>query len=267
MQNSPLDAPILRLNSDIWSSLGAFTSPNELIKLSMLSPLLRDRIKQGTRSLHLCWTSYHYIDVSTVLHVINQYPHVSEVSFTSQDNIKPHWTPVDWSRLPTQLTSLSLCFADSVCSFFGNPVLIGDLLPCLRVSEDVVSPSVHLPPLLRLRGLPPHLLHLHISSYRPLSTPYSDFNELPTGLETLALDLKLGFVADESDGFSPITVKMHAPRFPPHLKSLSYGHCNGFLHLDLSTLPQTLESLDFRAFPMMCAPFDTPLGGSTLAGS
>lgn len=266
LQSSTTEAPILRLDRDVWSLLSIYVLPNDLVRLCMLSTSIASRIKLGTRSLKLSWSSIHYIDVSTVLSYISQHPHVSEVSFESQDGMKPHWTPVDWISLPTGLTSLSLSFAGSVTSLFDGNHRIGELLPnlsSLRVSEEVRSQD---PPYysIRLHCLPSSLLELKIMSHRMIQVPSTDFESLPATLITLALDLRLILVDDR---FGPHAKKMDAPRFPPNLTTLSYGQEHPRCHLVLSNLPRSLQSLDFRSCSYMEVGSSDAHAISTLEGS
>lgn len=267
-QSSAIDTPILRLDASVWASFGAFAFPNDLIKLCILSSSLRDRIKPSTRVLKLNWTSKHYIDLSTVLHESKQFPSVSHLHFESQDELKPHWVPVNWSLLPSHLTSLSFSFNNCIAFFLGGSNLIGDLLPSLTslaLIEHGTGGSK--PPgfLVRLCGLPTSLLHLHLASNMHLQAVYSEISALPASLETLTLDMKTSLVDDQ---IVALNDKVRAPSFPRNLKTLSYGQYHPLAHLDMGALPRSLRSLHFACLgPMRSGSFESNSTSSTLEGS
>ena len=228
----------------------------------MLSSTLNDRIKQGTRALKLSWTSYLYIDMSTVLHHVMQYSHVLDLCFEAQHRPKPHWGPIDWSLIPSTLTSLSLFFAGSISSLLNEDLDISIILPNLTslraVEENNGRRHRRNYRVLRLHRLPPHLLTLHLCSQRTFIALYSDFSELPTGLETLILNLILDITRTD------LNVKMHLPPLPPRLKKLLFDRFSSHIHLDLKQLPQSLQSLQVSC---SIAVDSSATGVSSLVGS
>lgn len=245
-QKASSDAPILRLDSDVWALVSEFATPNSLTKLSMLSEQLSQRIKRGTRVLKLCWTAVHYITLSTVLKGISSCPKVLEVSFTAEDVLKPHWTPVDWSLLPQQLTSLTLAFSGSITNLFtpnGFNVWLPSLIT-LNASEQNLGKGYADRSLIRLSGLPSSLVDLRLTSKRSFRVPYLDYFTLPPGLDTLKLDMLVSLV--DGEPLSAQRTKVAFPTLPSSVRELLWYSSDSPVHVELATLPRSLELFHFK---------------------
>ena len=268
MQSSNSIPPILRLDSDVWSSIAQLAPPNVLIKLSLLSPTLNYRIKQGSRALNVFWTHLEYIELAVIFGCINQYPRVTQVSISSEDPFKLHWRPANWSLLPARLTTLSLRLTRSICSLLGGSVDLRENLPnltALEIIEAVDKPLIDEPVLIRLDKLPSSLLRLCVISSRLLPTSVSDLEVLPASLEVLTLDCGLKLLSAE---FGSLNEKRLLPAFPPSLRELRLNLVHNLLHVDLKALPSSLRLLHFKSgTPMHAGPFDSSDVDPTFEGS
>lgn len=259
------EAPIFRLDSAVWSYISYYALENDLSKLSLLSTVLAQRIKRDIRELKLCWASCRYIDISLILKEINRHPHVTEVAFTSHYPLKPYWTPINWSIMPSQLTSLILAFSGCVTQVFAQIDFQAQLptLGTLEVSEKRFPSSNYS---LRLNRLPSTLVHLRVASNRALEVPIAHFETFPSGLEKMELNFKLVLV--EQEIFGQLTHKVPFPTLPSSVRKLSWHQHDGSVYIELAKLPPSLESFEFKSSKLVFpGEFDPNMAFHTILGN
>lgn len=158
---------ILRLDRDIWMALSFYLEAGDVARLSMLGQVLAANVRRGVVRLNLSWTWSGYTDFRPMLAAVSRHPHVRDLELRTHIPEALHWRHVDWKPLPSQLTSLKLCFASAITSllhFHGLPKVLPNLKsldieePC---SEKMLAREVKL----KWPLLPPLLTSLRLAAY------------------------------------------------------------------------------------------------------
>lgn len=261
MESSDLDAlppPILRLSADVWTLLADLLAPGDLIRLSSTGcTLLTSHIALGAETVNLVWHVSRYMDFGELFTALNRFKSVRELDFSSKERTTLYWMPVNWTLLPTSLVTLKLAFLDSVSALLQDGSL-NTFCPRLEYLDlaDTTNYTVYSQPReLNLLGLPETLRSLTLASARVFGVYLSQLETLPSGLETLDLDLMVvdasrtnkfgGDVLRQSqDGSSS---KILFPRLPDSVTSLRLFayEVGSFWHVDFASLPKALQKFEF----------------------
>ena len=245
---------LLSLDADIWRCLSVILKSSDLPRLLMIgNRALSNRLKTGIRSINLEWLSYRYIDLDQVFTSIAPLKNATSVTFRQPTCWIRCWTPVNWSLLPTSLTSLSLTFLgapevflhpDRLQSTFGSllHLLLEDTLE--NTLEDT-NPNTSK---ISFLGLPPTLLSLIIRGTRDLLFSVAELESLPPYLEDLELGFPVCFVpSNQSEALDGGATREAFPRLSLPLKRLKLIDNSAFHWLiRCADLPVTLETLHFE---------------------
>ena len=257
-------APIYRLDASSWTRIGYYLGGNGATRLCCTgSTHLATVVRSQVRDLNLEWTSLRFIDMHQVMAHMTPFKSLTSFIFRQDGCTRRSWTPVQWTLLPSTLTSLSLCFLGAPTELLGpsnnileacphlEHIILEDDLPLSYDNQrDWLTDQPFEDNHLVLSYLPSTLLSLHIVSQR-LMTITRDLSELPADLE----DLELNF---------PIIYKFpDFPQLPGGLKRLFLHDPHHNWTISCMELPASLESFELFTYRKACIiGLDTPWTGN-----
>lgn len=245
-------SPILHLSADLWSYLPLFLGSGDLIRLASTGyPLLASRIGRHSHDLKLSWNLSRFMDFEEVFATVRRLNHVRSVDFQSASIELLSWTPIGMCGWPSSLVSLCVNFLGSLDLFMGSGDLQAFLpnLEVLDVSEELYRFNSGTA-LVNLKGLPLGLRSLRLSAPNRRHLLVSQLASLPSQLEELHLRFLCHFCPEvETRSLEKATL----PSLPSSITSLVLEHSyKSFWHIDWSTLPRSLRTLELCSEAMIC---------------
>ena len=239
-------APIHRLDASSWTRIGYYLGANGATQLYCTGSIhLATVVRSHIRDLNLEWTSLRFIDMHQVMAHMTRFKRLTSFIFRQAGCTRRSWTPVQWTLLPSTLTSLSLCFLGAPSEFLvaSNNLLnacphlehlaLEDELPFAQSDQETWRGGPVEDIYLFLSGLPSTLLSLHIVSQRQMRL-LSDISELPSSLQ----DLKFNFPTNHTNNRSDFS------QLPLGLKRLFLRDQQ--LYMVALSLPASLEYIELH---------------------
>lgn len=236
-----LPTPVLLQISEFWTGdelYNLFLAGNHSLNLKL------SRISQIT----VKWNASAFCDWNACLPFIKRFPKMNSLLLTTGLPIQRTQRQMEWSRLSTNLSSLSLQFCDSFELLLdGEPFLELPSLTYLSVSETdpaeittVVNNSTYTPTIV-LGQFPPNLQHLFISTCRPANChcQVSDLDLLPPGLISFDVNIPVSWNPNSS---TSKLLKFGVQDVPPTLTHLGI-RLSSYKNLDIQRVGPTLKYL------------------------
>ena len=258
VDSNSLDSPILKLGANEWSSIVAFVGPNDVLRLLYCGNPAIFHAMTGVSHVNLIWRCGRYIDYSEVFTTLRLFKSPYSIDFSISSEQLPYWTPIDWSQLPTSLTSLKMVATDAPSLLMSSGNLI-ELLPHLidlDLSEStLLTRQQEHRPSLDFRNLPASLLKLRLKSPAIHYIVLAQLEHLPPSLLTFDLEISPHARSQQEadDSISPAlgpvrTIRL--PQLPDSITRLSLRDEIGSSawQIDGSILPSSISFFSFIGF-------------------
>lgn len=253
-----LVSPILRLDAFVWSALSYYLDSGDVMQLYFCgSKLLTDRLRQGVRHLRVNCRKSGYIRFQDVFSSCRRFKSLVSFDFNTLIDFQLYYTPVEWSQLPQQLTSLKLSFFDPLDALRD----IQNAWPPQLENLEILNPSNA--PLWPFRSfdlshLPRSLRKLRLLDHHLVFVIYDHFKMLPQMLEELQFECRLRLTDPETFINLPsqnassqpapdlLMPKIRLPSLPTNLKLLRMRDPANMLHVDAASLPSSLTHFEIN---------------------
>ena len=255
VDSNSIESPILKLGANEWSSIVAFVGPNDVLRLLYCGSPAISQAMTSVSHVNLVWRCGRYVDYSEVFTTLRLFKSPYSIDFSISSEQLLYWTPIDWSQLPTSLTSLKLLATDapSLLMSSGNLVEIIPHLTELDLSDakSLLRPSENRKSL-DFRNLPASLLKLRLKSQVIHYIVPAQLEHLPPALLTFDLEISPHARSQEeadasiSPALGPAR-PIRLPQLPDSITRLSLRDQSGgsVWQIDGSFLPSSISFFSF----------------------